>query len=201
MTTPTFPPTIHTSQLLSTPIMRTKRAGSLLAVVALATLVACTGPSYEQDYKPGTDFNSSWERYQWRGGQSQIPGVEHQRIQQVAEQALASQGYAKDPDSPQLLLNLSALTRPATSGNRSLGLSIGLPVGRHGSVGVGGAKSLGNERQEGVLILDITHAESRDLIWRGSATGIALKDFNLAREDQLRKALERLLAQFPPESE
>lgn len=172
-----------------------------LLVATMGTLAACAGPKYEQDYKPGTDFDPEWQRYQWRGGQSQVPGVEHQRLQQVADQALAAQGYEQDPENPQLLLNLSALTRPATGGNRSLGLSIGLPVGRHGSVGVGGAKSLDDDRQEGVLILDITHAESRDLIWRGSATGIPLKDFNLARETQLKSAMEKLLEQFPPESE
>lgn len=170
-------------------------------LLALALLVACAGPKVEQDYNPDTDFDRDWTRYDWRGSQSQVPGYDAPRLKRAAEQALTAQGYRQDPDNPDFLVDISALTRAATGGGKSLGLSIGLPVGRHGSVGIGGSKSLGDQqRQEGVIIVDLTESESGQLLWRGSASGIPLKDFDLSRQDQLQRALERLLAQFPPES-
>ena len=84
-------------------------------------------------------------------------------------------------------------------GGKSVGISIGLPVGNRGSIGLGGSKSLEDRKQEGVIIVDITDANSNELVWRGSAEGIALRDFELAREQQLRRVIDRLLAQFPPE--
>jgi len=167
--------------------------------LSLLLLTACASNKLEQDYKPGTEFNPDWQRYEWRGGQSQIPGVHHQQLRQVAERALAEQGYEKDEDTPELILSLSALTRPSTGANRSVGLSVGLPIGTRGAVGVGGSRSLDNEKMEGVLILDITRAEDNELIWRGSAAGIAMRDFELSRQEQLQQTFHKLLAQFPPE--
>lgn len=170
-------------------------------LILIFWLTACAGPKVEQDYNPDTDFDRDWVRYDWRGSQSQVPGYDAPRLKRTAEQALMAQGYQLDPDNPDFLVDISALTRAATGGGKSLGLSIGLPVGRHGSVGIGGSKNLDDEqRQEGVIIVDLTEADSGQLLWRGSASGIPLKDFELGRQDQLQQTLERLLAQFPPES-
>lgn len=170
-------------------------------LILIFWLTACASPKVEQDYNPDTDFDRDWARYDWRGSQSQVPGYDAPRLKRTAEQALTVQGYQFDSDNPDFLVDISALTRAATGGGKSLGLSIGLPVGRHGSVGIGGSKSLGDQqRQEGVIIVDLTEAESGQLLWRGSASGIPLKDFELGRQDQLQQTLERLLAQFPPES-
>lgn len=167
--------------------------------LSLLLIAACASNNFEQDYRPETDFSPDWQRYAWRGGQSQVPGVSQQQLLQVAERALAEQGYEKDEDNPELLLSLSAVTRAATGGGRSVGLSIGLPVGSRGAVGLGGSRNLDNEKMEGVLILDVTRAEDHELIWRGSAAGIALKDFELARQAQLQQTFHKLLAKFPPE--
>lgn len=170
-----------------------------LIALSLLLLTACASNKFEQDYQPDTVFNPEWQRYDWQGGQAQVPGVSQQQLRQVAERALAEQGYEKDEDAPELLLTLSAVTRPSTGANRSVGLSVGLPVGNRGAVGVGGSRSLDQDKMEGVLILDITRAEDNELIWRGSAAGIALRDFELARQAQLQQTFHRLLEQFPPE--
>ncbi len=170
-----------------------------LILFTLAVITACAGPKVAQDYNPDTEFDSGWGRYEWRGGTSQIDGVPHNRLQRITEQAMVQRGYRLDTDNPQFYVSVSGTTRAAVGGGKSVGVSIGLPVGNRGSVGLGGSKSLEDRKQEGVVIVDITDAESNELVWRGSAEGIDLRDFELAREQQLRQVIDRLLAQFPPE--
>lgn len=171
-----------------------------LAIGLLLIITACAGPKIEQDYKPGTEFDSGWTYYEFRGGSSQIEGADYRRLETIAQEILAGQGYQLAPHEPQFYIDITGSTRLATGGGKSLGISIGLPVGSHGSVGVGGSKNLDGEgRQEGVIIVDITNAQTNELIWRGSASGIPLEDFQLAREAQLREVMRKLLAQFPPE--
>ncbi|WP_024461360.1 DUF4136 domain-containing protein [Marinimicrobium sp. LS-A18] len=167
--------------------------------ILLAAVTACAGPKVSQDYNEDTEFDPGWGRYEWRGGTSQIDGVSHSRLQRITEQAMVQRGYRLDPDNPQFYVSVSGTTRAAVGGGKSVGISIGLPVGNSGSIGLGGSKSLEDRKQEGVIIVDITDAENNELVWRGSAEGIALRDFELAREQQLRKVIDRLLAQFPPE--
>jgi len=170
-----------------------------LILFILASITACAGPKVSQDYNENTEFDPGWGRYEWRGGTSQIDGVSHSRLQRITEQAMVQRGYRLDPDNPQFYVSVSGTTRAAVGGGKSVGISIGLPVGNSGSIGLGGSKSLEDRKQEGVIIVDITDAESNELVWRGSAEGIALRDFELSREQQLRKVIDRLLAQFPPE--
>lgn len=170
-----------------------------LLLLAVLFLSACASTRYEQDFHPDTDF-SGHQTYVWRSGDAQIPGVDMTRLQRLAENALQAQGLELNPQAPDLLLSLHAFTRQATGGSRGLGLSIGVPIGRSGSLGVGGSRSLPpSERQEGVLILDVTETRSNQLIWRGTATRISLDDFKLAQEEQLRRVIERLSRQFPPQ--
>lgn len=173
---------------------------SFIVVSVLFFITACAAPKIEQDYKPETEFDPGWTYYEFRGGSSQIQGVDYRRLETIAQEILASEGYQVAPHEPQFYVDITGATRLATGGGKSLGISIGLPVGSHGSVGVGGSKNLDGEgRQEGVIIVDITNAQTNELVWRGSASGIPLEDFELAREAQLREVMRKLLAQFPPE--
>ena len=177
-----------------------KTSIKVLIALALAVLVtACAGPKFEQDYNPGTQFDRGWGRYEWRGGQSQIPGVEHSRLKRVAQEAMAAKGYRLDNDNPQFYVSLNGATRAARGGGKTLGLSIGLPIGGNAGVGLGGSKSLDNTNQEGVIVMDFIDAQTDELVWRGSAAGIDLKQFELSREDQLKNLVAKLLAQYPPE--
>lgn len=170
-----------------------------LLLLALLLLSACASTRYEHDFRPGTDF-SGLQTYIWRSSDVQIPGVDIERLQSLADDALQAQGLVRDPLAPDLLLSLNAFTRQATGGSRGVGLSIGVPIGRSGSVGIGGSRALPPaERQEGVLVLDVTQARTNELIWRGTATGISLEHFKLSEEDKLRRIVERLSQQFPPE--
>lgn len=179
------------TNLLTTSIIR-------LSLLLFAFLVyGCASTKYNQDFKPETNF-SQLKTYDWRNTSSIIPGVNAQQIQRLADIQLTNQGFTRNENNPDMLLDMTAVSRISTGSSTGLGLSIGLPIGRYGSVGLGGGKSVPNDKQEGVIIVDITESLNNQLIWRGSAEGMPMKDFSLQSEAKLAAALSKLLSQFPP---
>src|SRR5690606_5327492 len=94
--------------------------------------------------------------YTWSNISSEIAGLDHPQIQALADHRLTAQGYLQSAANPDMLLDMTIISRIDTGSSTGLGLSIGLPIGRHGSIGLGGGKSLAREKQEGVILLDIT---------------------------------------------
>lgn len=75
--------------------------------------------------------------------------------------------------------------------------------GTLGPTGVGGAGMTGKpqvrESTEGTLLLDITHARSGQLVWRGMARSALPKDVTLERlSPAIDRAATKLLKDFPP---
>ena len=183
-------------QLASIPAMfRSLWRFWLLALVLI--MCGCASTKYNQDFKPGTDF-SGHKTYNWRGASSDIPGVSAQQIQHQADTQLASQGFSRTESNPDLLFDMKVVSRISTGSSTGLGLSIGLPLGRHGSIGLGGGKSMPNDKQEGIIIVDITDTSTNNLIWRGSAEAVPLQHFSLSNEAKLAEVLRKLLSQYPP---
>src|SRR5690625_847113 len=67
-----------------------------LLLLALLLLSACASTRYEHDFRPGTDF-SGLQTYIWRSSDVQIPGVDIERLQSLADDALQAQGLVRDP--------------------------------------------------------------------------------------------------------
>ncbi|ACE86173.1 DUF4136 domain-containing protein [Cellvibrio japonicus] len=161
-------------------------------------LVGCASPKYQQDSKSGAVLNDL-HTYQWRSLDVEIAGANKAQIQQLLDEQLLRQGYRLATDKPDMLLDLQAFSRVSQGGNTGIGIGIGLPVGRHGSVGLGTSQILGRNKQEGVVVLDITRTDNNTLVWRGSAESLPLSYFELGKEQKLRDSLNKLLAQFPPQ--
>jgi hypothetical protein len=74
-----------------------------------------------------------------------------------------------------------------------------LPIGRHGAIGLGTSKLLGNApKTEALIIVDITAQASNQILWRGTAENVPLSDFTLQNQVKLNARLRDLLQQFPP---
>ncbi len=170
-----------------------------LAIAAVMLLSACAQIRYGDDFKSGTDFNNL-KTYQWRSATVDIGGTDKNLLQQLADAQLRAQGFISSDSAPDLLLDLQVFSRVSSGGNTSIGIGIGMPVGRHGSIGLGTGKLLGQGKQEGVIVVDITQAQSNTLIWRGTAEGIPLINFSLKAENKLRETFTQLLQQFPPQT-
>lgn len=171
----------------------------LLAIAAVMLLSACAQIRYGDDFKSGTDFNNL-KTYQWRSTTVDIGGTDKNLLQQLADAQLRAQGFSPSDSAPDFLLDLQVFSRVSSGGNTSIGIGIGMPVGRHGSIGLGTGKLLGQGKQEGVIVVDITQAQSNTLIWRGTAEGIPLINFSLKAENKLRETFTQLLQQFPPQT-
>ena len=168
-----------------------------LLLLTVLFLNGCASTKYNQDYRPGTDF-SNLHTYSWRNASSDIAGVDTARLQGFADQQLRTQGYSRVASGGDMLLDMNIISRVSTGRSTGIGLSFGIPIGQHGSIGVGSGKSISNDKLEGVILIDITKAASNSLLWRGSAEGIPLKDFSLQSEAKISSAISQLLAQFPP---
>lgn len=171
----------------------------LLAIAVLLLLSACTQVRYSDDFKSGTDF-SGLKTYQWRGLTVDVGGADKSTLQQLADTQLRAQGFTLADKDPDLWLDLHAFSRVSSGGNTSIGIGIGMPIGRHGSIGLGTGQLLGKGKQEGVILMDITQVKSNSLIWRGTVEGIPLIHFSLKAENKLRENVAQLLQQFPPKA-
>jgi hypothetical protein len=169
-------------------------------LLLLATAVyGCSSPRILQDFKSGTDF-SQLKTYSWRSATIEIPGIGAPYLQQLADEQLQAQGFVPTKEKADFLVDMQGFSRVSSGGNTSIGIGLGLPIGRHGSIGLGTGQMLGKGKQEGVVVIDITQADTNTLIWRGNAEGIPLINFSLKAEQKLRETFAQLLTQFPPQS-
>lgn len=172
------------------------RPGLLLLVALL--LAACASTKYQQDFREGTNFENL-NSYTWRKISSEVQGVDNSKLQRFADKQLNLQGFTRTDSNPDMLLDMTLITRISTGASTGIGLSVGIPIGRSGSIGLGGGKSVPNDKFEGVLVVDVTDANSNTLIWRGSAEDLPMKVFSLQAEDKLAEVIAKLFAQFPPQ--
>lgn len=172
-----------------------------LLLFALIFITSCaTNNKVSQDFKPGTDF-SSYKTFNWHNFSSDINASNQIAIQREVEQQLSQQGFKLVPASgaADLVLDLTIIKQAASASNTGVGLSIGLPIGRHGSLGLGTSKLLGNdEKYAALIILDITVQATNQVLWRGSAEAVPLDYFSLRNQAKLNGVLANLTKQFPP---
>lgn len=171
----------------------------LLTLVVTFLLSGCASVHYANDYKSDTQFNNL-KTYHWRAVTVDIGGTDQALLQRLADNQLAAQGFTLDKNQPDFLVDLQVFSRQSRGGNSSIGIGIGMPVGRHGNVGLGTSQLLNKGKQEGVILVDITRASDNALIWRGSAEGIPLIQFSLSAEQKLGDTMKQLLGPFPPKS-
>jgi Domain of unknown function (DUF4136) len=177
---------LHLSKIIST-------TGALL----LMLVSGCASVKYADDFKSGADF-SQIKTYSWRAATVDIVGADKPGLQRMVDEQLQSQGYQLVDQGADVWVDLQLFSRVSKGGNTSIGIGLGLPIGRNGSIGLGTGKMLGQGKQEGVLVIDITEQTSNTLVWRGNAEGIPLLYFSLKSEPKLRENIRQLLMQFPP---
>jgi|GEM_PF-466821 len=172
----------------------------VLSAFGLALLLnGCASSNHiSQDFKPNTDFNSV-KTFAWHNVSSEIPNINNVAIQDTVEQDLIQRGFQLVTSNPDVILDINIIAQKSSAQSTGLGLSIGLPVGNNGSIGLGTSKLLGhNTKQEGLIILDITTQSNNQVIWRGTADAVPMNYFLLRNEPQLNAVLKRLVSQFPP---
>jgi hypothetical protein len=147
---------------------KTKCSRGWVAVILLAVLVmAGCGTAIKYSYDDRTKF-PEFKSYQWikaYGIYRQDPLLEA-NVQSLADQNLAAMGMTQKPDKADLLI--------------SMGYEFD-----YGSYSY----------QLQMLNLNISRADTNELVWRGTATGTIKTD---AASGDLKKAVGMIMANFPP---
>lgn len=166
---------------------------------AFSLLFACaTTNKVSQDFKEGTNFQQ-FKSFSWHNFSSDINGTDQLAIQNQVEQQLAQKGFKKVEANADVILDLNIIKQRNTGSGGGVGLSIGLPLGRHGSIGLGGSQLLdGGDKMAGLIILDITAQQTGQVVWRGSADAVPMTYFFARNQVQLQSILRDLINQFPP---
>jgi hypothetical protein len=172
----------------------------ILVACLAAGLIGCSTLRVDCQYDPQTDF-SSMKTFGWHP----VPpagSVNELVVKQVrgeAMQLLEGKGLKSGQDNPDFLI--------AIHGGKVSKLDIvdwGYSNGGSGRYGRYGPYSTSRridvqEYEEGTLILDFVDTDTKELIWRGTATDAL--DANATPEDrrkQIRKAVTTILAKYPP---
>ena len=137
----------------------------------------------------GLPFLSSWHT---RKDEGELTDIDRKRIREAAAAELGARGFAFNETAPDFRVAMHGGTktrvRVTDSGYR---YGPGPWWGGHG-VDV-------YQYEEGTLILDVVDAKSNELIWRGTATGVVNPDATPEqKEKQIREAVTKMLANFPP---
>lgn len=172
-----------------------------MMLISTLTLSGCaTTNKVTQDYKPDTDFRP-YKTFSWHNFSSDVVSADQVAIQRAVEQQLKQQGFELVSGLSDIVLDLTIIKQAAAPSSTAIGLSIGLPIGRHGSIGLGTSKLLDNDaKTEALIILDITAQASHQILWRGTAENVPLSDFTQQNHVKLNARLRDLLQQFPPKS-
>lgn len=171
---------------------------STLLVLALFLTSCASTNKVTQDFKPGTDFRA-YKTFSWHNFSSDIATSNQLAIQHEVEQQLSQQGFQLVSSNADLILDLTIIKHAASAPSTGVGLSIGLPIGRHGAIGLGTSKLLDKDNKfAALIILDITSQSTNAVLWRGSAEDVPMDYFSLHNQAKLNSVLHNLIKQFPP---
>ena len=132
-----------------------------LIVFGLMFSGCATTNKISQDFKPDTNFKN-FKTITWRNFSSDIPTTNNTAIKTAIEKNLATQGLEWVAGTADLAVDLNILTQEKSASSPRFGISLGLPVGNSGSIGLGTSKLLGNSHQQEGLIISGGSPEELD---------------------------------------
>ena len=182
-----------------------RNAGLCLLAAAALVLAACaSGPQVSSEADPGADF-SRYRSFAFYSplaiegeGYASITG---ERIKAAVRAQMEARGYAYDPQSPDLWVNVNAYLQEKTD-------VVTMPdVGydyyyryRGGYVAVPTWRDRTEVRRytEGTLNIDLVDVQARRLVWEGVAVGRASgKATQAERGARIDAAVAEIFAQYP----
>jgi hypothetical protein len=174
----------------------------IMLAAGFAFLVAgCgSGISTSTDYDPSASF-AGYSTYTWIDSEGQVDDITSSRIRQSVDAGMAARGFSKDARDPDLAISYQVPTRERTSFNTvNTGWGGGYGWGGWG-MGMGTSTTTQYNWTEGSLILALFDADTKNMVWTGTAT-TDLDDSRTPQERQelVDEAVGKLLADFPPGS-
>jgi hypothetical protein len=177
-------------------LMNVKR--SIFASVGIALLFA-TASFAEQvktDYDRSANF-SQYKTYSWEKVQTQDP-LWVGRIKDAVNASLAAKGWTQVASGGQVAIVAMETTQNQQTLNTFYdGFGGGWGWRRFGGGGFGDATTTTENYKVGTLVVDLFDANSKNLIWRGSASD-TLSDKSAKNIKNLGKGVQKMFDHFPP---
>ena len=171
---------------------------NIFIMLALLLLVSCSTISVNQDYDPEYDF-SKLKTYGFipLSTESGIDQLSADKLGAAIKNEMNAKGYSlSEPADFGIALMFSSKTK---TNIQSYGYGYGYGYwGRPGMYGTGGVDV--TQYDEGTLVIDIIDMTEQKLIWRGIGSG-AMKESPTVEErtENINNAVNKILAQFPPD--
>jgi hypothetical protein len=174
--------------------MKTTRL--LFLVLVAAVLAGCgSGLQINHDYDTQVNFRQIY-LYQWTESNNQGGDLVAARIKNAVNNQLAQKGMTETTTNPDVYVMYHIGTKDKVD-IQSYGYGYGGYGRYYGAYGGGGVSTY--NYTEGTLIIDMYDAESKQLVWRGSGTGVI--DENPTPEKltaNVNSAVAAILSQYPP---
>lgn len=177
-----------------------------IAVFGLISLVGCSTLSVSSDYDPNVDF-TKYKTYAWFTGEmpaddalTKNPLVK-KRIVSAVDLYMGNNGYSLvDASKADFVIIMHAGTKEKMQINNYGygGYGYGM-YGRGWGPGYGMNQTDVSYYDEATLVIDFADSQKKELVWRGSGTGV-LRNPSTQEEMQqnANEAVAKILAQFPP---
>ena len=125
----------------------------LVLALCIAVMAGYAAPAVNSDYDTAADF-AALKTFDWMPATGNAAGDELlvKKIRNTVDAQLQAKGRRKATDNPDFLIGMELSGKTITGGSTGVGMSIGIPVGRRGTVSVGGGKSKAREKKEGTLV-------------------------------------------------
>jgi len=176
-----------------------RRAWLVLAV--LVAVIGCAPPiTMSVDYDTAADF-TTMKTFGWMPPTGNAVGDELlvKKIRSAVNVQLKAKGRTEVTENPDFMVAMQLSGKTTYGGSTAVGASIGIPVGRAGSISVGGGKSKPHEKTEGTLVLDFLDAKTQSLVWRATASAaVEPKTSPEEQQERINKVIAQMLVQFPP---
>ncbi len=178
----------------------------LIAITVAISQAACSGMKIRADYDPmAVSTMGEYRTYRWLSQPREADARVYNklvalRVTGAVEDVLSGKGYRMEADAPDFLVGWHAAIRgrlDVREVDRYYGY--GHRRWRGGYAGPAYRDVQIREYEEGMLILDIVDGKSNELVWRGSAQAEIRSDVGpRKKEERIRRAVEKILEQFPP---
>jgi hypothetical protein len=168
----------------------------LLAALTIFA-IACGGPSVSVNYDYDTEYDfSNMKRYAYLPikATGTVSELKIRRFVDAVNNHLQTQGYTLSTENPDFLVALHSATKDKTSVT-----DWGYGMGARSSW-YGGYRDIDvSQYTEGTIFVDVVDPESRNLVWRGTATSAVDDSASPDKQnEQFAKIAARIFANFPP---
>lgn len=183
-------------------------------VILVAVLSGCSTMQITSDYDPSANF-ADLRSYNWIPEPQKVSGDPkidnpfiERRIRDAVDKQLAAQGYEKrSSGTPDFLIGYQVAIGKklaVSTVNNYYGYGVGAGwhhrgARRYGASRVYVSEAYVYEYDQGSLVIDVVDPETQKLIWRGSAQAEVDRSASREkREKRISKAVQKILAGFPP---